>query len=111
MVQIPKTPTGVIKPQVVNPVPNIRDELQQPKIEHKEEQYKTFSATLEDFLKDVNDLQHEAGRSVEKLMTGEIKDVHDVMVAVEKASTSFELMMELRNKMIDAYHEILRMQV
>jgi len=108
MVQIPKTPPGVIKPQVVSP----KDyELKQPKIEHKEEQYRTFSATLKDFLKDVNDLQQEAGRSVEKLLTGEIKDVHDVMVAVEKASTSFELMMEMRNKMIDAYHEILRMQV
>ncbi|RKY86908.1 flagellar hook-basal body complex protein FliE, partial [candidate division KSB1 bacterium] len=46
-----------------------------------------------------------------KLLTGEIKDVHDVMVAVEKANTSFELMMEIRNKMLDAYREIMRMQV
>lgn len=111
MVQIPKIPPGVIKPQVVSPIPKIRDELKQPKIEHKQEQFKTFSATLKDFMKDVNDLQQEYGRSVEKFLTGEIKDVHDVMVAYEKASTSFELMMELRNKMIDAYHEILRMQV
>ena len=111
MVQISRTPPGVIKPQVAGSTPNLREELQQPKIDHAKEQYKTFSATLNDFLKDVNDLQEEYGRSVEKLLTGEIKDVHDVMVAAEKASTSFELMMELRNKMIDAYHEILRMQV
>jgi len=111
MVQISKTPPGVLKPQEVSTIQKLRDELQQPKIDHKKEQYKTFSATLNDFMKDVNDLQHEFGNSVEKLMTGEIKDVHDVMIALEKAGTSFELMMELRNKMIDAYHEILRMQV
>ena len=62
-------------------------------------------------LKDVNELQADAGEHVEKLLTGEIKDVHDVMIAVEKAGTSFELMMELRNKMIDAYREVMRMQV
>ena len=72
---------------------------------------RTFEATLQGFLKDVNHLQADAGKQVEKLLTGEIKDVHDVMIAVEKAGTSFELMMELRNKMIDAYREVMRMQI
>ncbi len=71
----------------------------------------TFGETLNGFMKDVNNLQIDAGKSVEKLLTGEIKDVHDVMVAVEKAGTSFELMMEIRNKMLDAYREVMRMQV
>ncbi len=44
-------------------------------------------------------------------MTGEVEDAHDVMVAVEKAGISFELMMEIRNKMIEGYNEIMRMQV
>ena len=44
-------------------------------------------------------------------MAGEISDVHDVMMAVEKAGTSFQLLMEMRNKMMDAYQEIKRMSI
>ena len=44
-------------------------------------------------------------------IAGEISDVHDVMVAVEKATTSFQLLMELRNKFLDAYQEVKRMQI
>jgi flagellar hook-basal body complex protein FliE len=45
------------------------------------------------------------------MVAGEITDVHQVMVAVEEANTAFSLMMELRNKMLDAYQEVMRMQV
>ena len=71
----------------------------------------SFVNTLKGFVDDVNRLQNESGEMVNKLLTGEIKDVHDVMVALQKAGTSFELMMEVRNKMIDAYREVMRMQV
>ena len=77
----------------------------------KAENVKSFEETLKGFINNVNDLQIDAGKSVEKLLTGEIKDIHDVMIAVEKAGTSFELMMEIRNRMIDAYREVMRMQV
>ena len=83
----------------------------QPTIDHSKEKYKTFSETMDEFVNDVNDLQQDAGKSIDRFLTGEIKDVHDVMIAVEKASVSFELMMEIRNKMIEAYHEMFRMQV
>ncbi|MCP4728234.1 MAG: flagellar hook-basal body complex protein FliE [bacterium] len=83
----------------------------QPKIDHTSAKYETFSETLNSFVEDVNDLQQDAGKTVDRFVTGEIKDVHDVMIAVEKASVSFELMMEVRNKMIEAYHEMFRMQV
>ena len=76
-----------------------------------EKNVRTFEETLKGFINDVNEMQQDAGKSVEKLLTGEIKDVHDVMVAVEKAGTSFELMMEVRNRMIDAYREVMRMQL
>jgi len=66
--------------------------------------------TLQGFIKDVNSMQNHADRSIEKMAAGEITDVHQVMVAVEEANTAFALMMELRNKMLDAYQEILRMQ-
>lgn len=71
----------------------------------------SFGETLKNFVNDVNNTQFEAKTSVDRLLTGEIKDIHDVMIAVEKAGVSFELMMEVRNKMIDAYNEFMRMQV
>ncbi len=71
----------------------------------------SFDNTLKGFIAEVNKLQQDAGESINKLAAGEINDVHDVMVAVEKASTSFELMMQIRNKILDAYREVMRTQV
>ncbi len=71
----------------------------------------SFNATLKGFIDEVNQLQQEAGESIDKLAAGEINDVHDVMVAVEKASTSFDLMMQIRNKILEAYREVMRTQV
>ncbi len=91
-------------------VPSIQD-IAKPNKAEKAKGTVSFGDTLNGFMKDVNNLQIDAGKSVERLLTGEIKDVHDVMIAVEKAGTSFELMMEIRNKMLDAYREVMRMQV
>jgi len=71
----------------------------------------SFGEVLKQSISDVNSLQSEAGRSVEKLVSGESDNLHDVMIAVEKAKTSFDLLMEIRNKAIDAYREMMRMQV
>jgi len=72
---------------------------------------KSFDNTLKGFINEVNKLQKDAGESIDKLAAGEINDVHDVMVAVEKASTSFELMMKIRNKILEAYRDVMRTQV
>jgi flagellar hook-basal body complex protein FliE len=71
----------------------------------------SFSETLSKAVQDVNALQGEAGKAIERMVSGEATDMHEVMIAVEKAKTSFELLMEIRNKAIDAYKEIMRMQV
>lgn len=71
----------------------------------------SFGDTLNQAIADVNSLQSEAGKAVEKMVAGESTDLHDVMIAVEKARTSFDLLMEIRNKTIDVYREIMRMQV
>ena len=71
----------------------------------------SFSQTLANAVADVNSLQSEAGKAVDRMVSGDAVDLHDVMVAVEKAKTSFELLMEIRNKTISAYQEIMRMQV
>ena len=70
-----------------------------------------FGETLTQAVRDVNALQGEAGKAVQRMVSGEETDLHNVMVAVEKAKTSFDLLMEIRNKTIDTYKEILRMQI
>jgi flagellar hook-basal body complex protein FliE len=54
-------------------------------------------------------LQTQADKQVEGLLNGEGNDVHSAMIAVEKANLSFQLMMQVRNKIVDAYQEIARM--
>jgi flagellar hook-basal body complex protein FliE len=71
----------------------------------------SFGETLTQAVRDVNALQGEAGKAVQRMVSGEEADIHNVMVAVEKAKTSFELLMEIRNKTVEAYREIMRMQV
>lgn len=69
----------------------------------------SFADTLKDAIGQVNRLQSEADSSIEKLVTGEQPDVHGTMIALEKADLSFRMMMEVRNKLLDAYQEVMRM--
>lgn len=71
----------------------------------------SFGGVLQDSLREVNRLQHEADQAITALATGENVSVHDTMIAMEKADVSFRLMMEVRNKIVEAYQEILRTQV
>ncbi len=70
-----------------------------------------FADTLSEFVGDVNSLQLESKAKSEAFIKGEPVDIHDVMISAEKAKTSFELLMELRNKAIELYKEVNRMQV
>jgi flagellar hook-basal body complex protein FliE len=70
-----------------------------------------FKELLEDYLKEVNQLQQEADEAVLDLASGKLENLHEVVAAVNEADLSFRLMMEVRNKLLDAYKEIMRMQV
>lgn len=70
-----------------------------------------FVDTLSELIEDTNNLQHESMDLKERFIKGEPIDIHDVMISAEKAKTSFQLLMELRNKGLDLYREVLRMQV
>ena len=59
----------------------------------------------------MNGLQKEANVAIEKLATGESKDIASTMLAVEKAEIAFKAMNQIRMKVIDAYQEIMRMQI
>ena len=59
----------------------------------------------------VNEMQHEAGRLEDAVVKGENVSIHQAVIAGEKAGLSFKLLMQVRNKMIEAYQEVIRMQV
>jgi len=71
----------------------------------------SFKDTLNEFVGDVNQLQKESAEQTARMLRGETVDIHDVMITAQKAKTSFELLMELRNKGLDLYREVLRVQV
>jgi flagellar hook-basal body complex protein FliE len=70
-----------------------------------------FGDLLEKTIAEVNDAQIRADQAVEQLHTGQAKNIHEVMIALEKADISMRLMVQMRNKVVDAYQEIMRMQV
>lgn len=69
-----------------------------------------FNSMFTGFLKDVNEMQLKADQSIQKMVTGEVKDVHQVMLAVGEAKTAFNLLLEIRNKTMEAYQEVMRMR-
>lgn len=70
-----------------------------------------FTQIFGDAINKVNDLQKQSDVAISKLATGESKGLHEVMIAMEKSSISFQFLTQVRNKALDAYHEIMRMQV
>jgi flagellar hook-basal body complex protein FliE len=70
-----------------------------------------FKEVLLESLEQVNRLQQEATQGVERLVTGQTQDVAEVFSAVQKAGVAFDLLMEIRNKLTDAFNEIRQMQV
>jgi flagellar hook-basal body complex protein FliE len=71
----------------------------------------TFSAILRDSVDKVNVDQVQADHAIKELVAGRSKNIHETMLTVEKADASMKLMMQVRNKILDAYREIMRMQV
>ena len=70
-----------------------------------------FDTHLKNAMGEVNELQQKAEQAIQQL-AGEGKgDLQDTMIAIEKADVSFRLMMQIRNKVLEAYQEIMRMQV
>jgi flagellar hook-basal body complex protein FliE len=71
----------------------------------------SFGDVLKDSIKKVGEIEKEADQEVQKLATMESGDIHNTMMAIEKADLSFQMMMQIRNKIISAYEEIMRIQV
>jgi flagellar hook-basal body complex protein FliE len=72
---------------------------------------KTFSQIFSEALNNVNKLQGDAKEASMKLAAGQVEDISEVVIASEKASIALQLTMQVRNKVVDAYQEVMRMQV
>ncbi len=72
---------------------------------------KSFADTLNEAIGSVNQLQKESDEKIQELATGKTDDIAGVMIATEKADIALRAMVQVRNKIIDAYQEIMKMQV
>lgn len=70
-----------------------------------------FSNVLKSAMGEVGELQSQANQAMQQLVGEGKGDLQETMIALEKADVSFRLMMQIRNKVLDAYQEIMRMQV
>ena len=71
----------------------------------------SFMGSLKDAISHINDAQSSASQAVDALVTGQTTNIHQTMVALQQADVSFQLMMQVRNKLVSAYEEIQRMQI
>ncbi len=76
-----------------------------------EEGEESFGAILKKSINEVNNLQNEADNAIQEFTAGEGKSIHETIIALEKADVSFKLLVEVRNKLVEAYQEIMRMQI
>ena len=70
-----------------------------------------LSSTFEKLLQNVNQQQFNAEAKKVELLVSENKDIHGTMMALEKADLSMRLLLQIRNKLVSAYEEVMRMQV
>lgn len=71
----------------------------------------SFKDTLNSFLKDVNDSQSASSELQRKFLSGEVTDVHQVISKSDEANVVFNMLMEIRNKVLDGYNEIMRIRL
>lgn|SRR5690625_4377249 len=71
----------------------------------------SFATHLQKALEHVDQLQRQSDFKTEQLVKGEVTDLHDVMITAQKASLTLETTVQIQRKVIDAYNEIMRMQV
>ena len=92
------------------PVESLMKTNAQPQLDSSESQ-QNFGAFLKNAINDVNKNQVQSDVLTQKLVLGEDVELHDVMIAAQKASISLNATMQVRNKVVEAYQEIIRMPV
>jgi flagellar hook-basal body complex protein FliE len=70
-----------------------------------------FQKILTGSIDKLESLNNDASDAVQKFMTGENEELHTAVLATQKASLAFELGLQVRNKVVDAYQEVMKMQI
>lgn len=70
----------------------------------------SFAKLLSNSMKQIDEMNQGAEQAMENLAAGDVQDVHQVMLAMEKANLSFMTMMQVRNKLLQAYNEVMKIQ-
>lgn len=103
--------TLVDRGQTLKEIRNSNNSIAKPSLSPTAPGEKTFADTLKDAVQSVNEAQKTADYKAQQLATGKTSDIADVMLSAEKANIQFKLMTSVRNKIIEAYQEIMKMQV
>lgn len=70
-----------------------------------------FQSVLSDAINHVEQFQQKSQSSIDKFLSGEDEEVHKVALATQQAELSFDLFLQIRNKVVSAYQEVMRMQM
>lgn len=71
----------------------------------------SFAQTVSKFVGEVNQQQQVASEQIQQLADGKTENLHEVVLAVTQADLSFQMMLEVRNRLLDTYQELMRMQI
>ena len=82
-----------------------------PNMRNTEETKESFGDMLSNIVGEINKQQIDADKAIAKVELDNSASIHDAIIALEKANISFRTMMQVRNKVVEAYQEIMRMQV
>ncbi len=96
---------GISGPQNISPI------TAKPSFHQEETAGPSFKEYLSDSLKEIQQLQTVADDKINKLATGEVTNVSEAMIAIEKANQAFLTLLQVRNKIISAYNQIQNIQV
>jgi flagellar hook-basal body complex protein FliE len=91
--------------------PAIQGPLSQPGIRQENPEQTTFGNALLNSFRQVNQDQTESNQSIVDLLSGKQQDINTVVASMAKADMSFKLLVGVRNKLVEAYKETMRMQI
>lgn len=96
----------------LNGTPSIDEGMQRKRrLQTGDGEGKSFADMIEKAVNSVDETNKNADQKVEDLVAGRTENVHEVMISMQKAQLSFELMTEIRNKLLDTYQQLSRMQM
>jgi flagellar hook-basal body complex protein FliE len=105
-IAIPDSELRALRPE--SPVPPQQMSVQGPEVNRPGIQ---IEKAVESFVQSIDEKSKVAGRNVAALMAGEDMSLGETMISLQESQLSFQLMVEVRNKLLDGYQELMRMQV